>query len=112
MSRNVLVIEDDKDIARLLGLHLKDEGYAVAIVSDGNAGLRQALAKPYDIVILDLILPGMDGLEVCRGIRNRKDYTPVLFTVRVHLQEMTQKLNHSLARHIAAENPLIEGGRV
>lgn len=78
MSRNVLVIEDDRDIARLLELHLKDEGYSVTVVSDGNAGLRQALARPYDIVILDLILPGMDGLEVCRGIRNRKDYTPIL----------------------------------
>jgi DNA-binding response OmpR family regulator len=78
MSRNILVIEDDRDIARLLEMHLKDEGYSVTVVSDGKAGLRQALAKPYDIVILDLILPGMDGLEVCRGIRNRKDYTPVL----------------------------------
>lgn len=78
MSRNVLVIEDDRDIARLLELHLKDEGYSVTVVSDGKAGLRQALANPFDIVILDLILPGIDGLEVCRGIRNRKDYTPVL----------------------------------
>ncbi len=78
MSRNVLVIEDDKDISRLLELHLKDEGYSVTVVPDGRAGLRAALSRPYDIVILDLILPGMDGLEVCRGIRNRKDYTPVL----------------------------------
>ena len=78
MSRNVLVVEDDKDIARLLDLHLKDEGYSVTVASDGKTGLAQALSKPYDIVILDLILPGMDGLEVCRGIRNRKDYTPIL----------------------------------
>lgn len=78
MSRNVLVIEDDKDISRLLELHLKDEGYSVTVVADGTSGLRQALSRPFDIVILDLILPGMDGLEVCRGIRNRKDYTPVL----------------------------------
>ena len=78
MSRNVLVVEDDKDIAHLLDLHLRDEGYSVTVVSDGKTGLAQALSKPYDIVILDLILPGMDGLEVCRGIRNRKDYTPIL----------------------------------
>jgi len=77
-TRNVLVIEDDRDISRLLELHLKDEGYAVTVVPDGRTGLRQALSGLYDIVILDLILPGMDGLEVCRGIRNRKDYTPVL----------------------------------
>ena len=52
MPRNVLVIEDDKDIARLLDLHLKDEGYSVTVVSDGKTGLAQALSKPYDIVIL------------------------------------------------------------
>jgi DNA-binding response OmpR family regulator len=78
MSRNVLVIEDDKDIARLVELHLRSEGYSVTVVPDGKKGLQQVLANPYDLVILDLILPGMDGLEVCRGIRNRPDYTPVL----------------------------------
>jgi DNA-binding response OmpR family regulator len=78
MSHRVLVIEDDRDIARLLELHLGDEGYAVTVASDGKTGLQQALAKPYDIIILDLILPGMDGLEICRRIRTGPDYTPVL----------------------------------
>jgi DNA-binding response OmpR family regulator len=78
MTRNVLVIEDDRDIARLVELHLRDEGYSVTVVPDGKLGLRQALSKTYDLVILDLILPGMDGLEVCRHIRNRPEYTPVL----------------------------------
>src|SRR4030065_2720567 len=78
MPRNVLVIEDDKDISRLLDLHLKDEGYSVTVASDGKTGLAQALSKPFDIVLLDLLLPGMDGLEVRGGIRNRKDYTPIL----------------------------------
>jgi len=78
MPHRVLVIEDDKDIARLLELHLRDEGYAVTVVPDGKSGLQQALEKPYDIIILDLILPGMDGLEVCRRIRTGPNYTPVL----------------------------------
>ena len=78
MPHSVLVIEDDRDIARLLELHLRDEGYAVTVVHDGDTGLQKALAKPYDIIILDLILPGMDGLEVCRNIRTGPDYTPVL----------------------------------
>jgi DNA-binding response OmpR family regulator len=78
MSHSVLVIEDDRDIARLLEIHLKDEGYSVNVASDGESGLREALSKPYDIVILDLILPGMDGLEVCRRIRSGPEYTPVL----------------------------------
>jgi len=59
MTRNVLVIEDDRDIARLVELHLRDEGYSVTVVPDGKLGLRQALAKTYDLVILDLILPGL-----------------------------------------------------
>ena len=78
MSHKVLVIEDDRDIARLLALHLGDEGYSVTVASEGETGLREALSKPFDIIILDLILPGMDGLEVCRRIRSRPDYTPVL----------------------------------
>ena len=78
MSHRVLVIEDDRDIARLLELHLGDEKYEVTVVPDGKTGLQQALAKPYDIIILDLILPGMDGLEVCRHIRTGPNYTPVL----------------------------------
>lgn len=78
MSHRVLVIEDDRDIARLLALHLGDEGYSVTVAFDGEAGLREALAKPFDIIILDLILPGMDGLEVCRRVRSRPDYAPVL----------------------------------
>ena len=78
MSRSVLVIEDDKDIARLLELHLRDDGYSVTVASDGKTGLERALSESHDIIILDLILPGMDGLEVCRRIRNRPDYTPIL----------------------------------
>jgi len=78
MTRYVLVIEDDRDIARLVEMHLRDEGYSVTVVTDGKLGLRQALAKPCDLVILDLILPGMDGLEVCRHLRSRPEYTPVL----------------------------------
>ena len=78
MSRNVLVMEDDRDIARLLELHLREEGYSVTVASDGKAGLDKALSKPFDLIILDLVLPGVDGLEVCRRIRTRPDYTPVL----------------------------------
>ncbi len=78
MSRSVLVIEDDKDIARLLELHLRDDGYSVTVASDGKTGLERALSESHDIIILDLILPGMDGLEVCRRIRTRPDYTPIL----------------------------------
>jgi DNA-binding response OmpR family regulator len=78
VSRKILVIEDSPDIADLLALHLGDEGYQVELTQDGQAGLRKALEQPYDLVILDLMLPGVDGLEICRQLRAAPGYTPIL----------------------------------
>ena len=69
MPRKILIIEDDKDIAHLVELHLKDEGYEVSRAYDGKAGLELALSKPYDLIILDLMLPGVGGIEICRRVR-------------------------------------------
>jgi DNA-binding response OmpR family regulator len=76
--RTILVIEDDPDIAQLMQLHLRDTGYEVDMAQDGSAGLQQALGKSYDLVILDLMLPGIDGLEVCRKLRGASKYSLVL----------------------------------
>lgn len=78
MARKVLVIEDDRDIARLLELHLGDLGCEIRLAQNGVTGLEQALAKPYDLIILDLMLPGLDGLDVCRRLRATPTYTPIL----------------------------------
>ncbi len=78
MTHKVLVIEDDKDIAHLMYLHLRDAGYDVALFHDGIEGMKQALVQPYDLVILDLMLPGMPGLEICHRLRAQSDYTPIL----------------------------------
>lgn len=78
MYRMILVIEDDKDIACLVELHLKDAGYEVRVAHDGNAGLDLAIAKPFDLIILDLLLPGVDGLEICRRVRSVSSSTPIL----------------------------------
>ena len=78
MPRRILIIEDDKDIAHLLGLHLRDTGYEVGLAHDGNDGLHQAFSKPFDLIILDLMLPEMDGLEICRRVRAGSVYTPIL----------------------------------
>lgn len=78
MVRQILVIEDDRDIAHLVELHLRDLGHAVQVVHDGVEGLREALSKPYDLIILDLMLPGMEGLELCRRLRAKPTYTPIL----------------------------------
>ncbi len=78
MTRKILVVEDDRDIARLVELHLQDLGCEVHLASNGTAGLEKAAARPYDLIILDLMLPGLDGLEICRRLRAGPRYTPIL----------------------------------
>jgi DNA-binding response OmpR family regulator len=69
MATRVLIIEDEKEIVRLLKYNLEKEGYAVLSASDGQAGLDLARQEKPDFVILDLMLPKMDGMQVCRAIR-------------------------------------------
>jgi len=78
MPRRVLIIEDNRDIAELVRLHLRDCEAEADVQSDGAAGLAQARSRSYDLVILDLMLPGLDGLEVCRRLRAQRAYTPIL----------------------------------
>jgi DNA-binding response OmpR family regulator len=78
MPRQILVIEDDLHIAHLVAFHLRDTGYDVQVAHDGVAGLTQAVATPYDLIILDLMLPGMEGLELCRKLRANPRYSPIL----------------------------------
>ena len=76
--RNVLVIEDEKDIANLVRMHLQDLPCHVELAFDGETGLAAAGKKPFDLVVLDLMLPGVDGLEICRRLRSRPPYTPIM----------------------------------
>jgi len=76
--KRILVIEDNRDIANLVAMHLRDMGAVVDLVHTGNEGLKLALDNAYDLVILDLMLPGKDGLEICRELRARSNYTPIL----------------------------------
>jgi len=78
MNRSVLVVEDQQDIAKLIKLHLMDLSCDVQLAFDGISGLAEAEAKTYDLIVLDLMLPGMDGLEVCRRLRGKSNYVPIL----------------------------------
>jgi DNA-binding response OmpR family regulator len=78
VRNNILVIEDEGDIAELIRLHLTDLGFGVGIARDGSEGLRKATARSWDLIILDLRLPGIDGLDVCRRLRQQASYVPVL----------------------------------
>ncbi len=78
MARRILVIEDDADIAHLLDLHLRELCDEVLIASRGDTGMALAARAGFDLIVLDLMLPGMDGLEVCRRLRANGDFTPIL----------------------------------
>lgn len=76
--KNVLVIEDDSDISDLLEIHLIDLGYKVTKAHDGKVGLTSALNEKFDFIVLDIMLPSMDGFEICKEIRKQDEYTPIL----------------------------------
>jgi DNA-binding response OmpR family regulator len=78
MTNKVLVIEDQLELANLVKLHLTDIDCRVELEFDGFAGLAEAEKNKYDLIILDLMLPGENGLEICRRLRARADYTPIL----------------------------------
>jgi two-component system, OmpR family, response regulator len=77
-ARKILIVEDDADIARLLQLHLTDMHYETEVAADGETALRKARSGGYDLVILDLMLPGVDGTTVCQRLRAMPGYVPIL----------------------------------
>lgn len=82
MKEKILVVEDELKIARFLELELKYEGYEVSSVHDGRAGLEAILNQSPDLVILDLMLPGMNGMEVCRRVRQSSDVPIIMLTAK------------------------------
>ena len=90
----ILVVEDESGIARFICQGLGEAGYAVDIATDGQEGLDYALAAPYDLLILDLLLPKMDGLHLLRELRDRGVRTPVLvLTARGTEEDRVQGLD-------------------
>ncbi|HXS78954.1 MAG TPA: response regulator transcription factor [Gammaproteobacteria bacterium] len=78
--KRVLLVEDDGDIAEVVALHLRDEGYSVEHARDGTTGLKLLERESWDAIVLDLMLPGVDGLEICRRARSMERYTPIIIT--------------------------------
>ena len=86
MSRRILVVEDEPSLLLTLEDRLRSEGYAVATEEDGQAGFERAQAEPFDLVILDVNLPGKNGLDVCRDLRQQGFGAPILMlTARADL---------------------------
>ncbi len=78
----ILIIEDEAKIARFLELELKHEGYEVMISGDGRSGLQNALQENVDLIILDIMLPGLSGIEVCRRIRMESRVPIIMLTAK------------------------------
>lgn len=77
-KRRILVVEDEEDIAELLRLHLSDLCDEVVVAADGYEGMRCAIDETWSLIILDLRLPGPNGLEICRAVRRDRSYQPIL----------------------------------
>ncbi|MHB9031839.1 MAG: response regulator [Anaerolineae bacterium] len=82
MTEKILIVEDDATLREMLEYNLQRQGYAVSTAADGNAALRQARESLPDLVLLDLMLPGIDGLEVCRILRRESQVPILMLTAR------------------------------
>jgi DNA-binding response OmpR family regulator len=90
----VLVVEDDKELATFIRTGLEDEGFSVTLSFDGGSGLRQAQMHAFDIVVLDVMLPVLDGFEVANRLRLEKVRTPILLlTARDASQDIVKGLD-------------------
>ncbi|MCM3759673.1 response regulator transcription factor [Alkalihalobacillus oceani] len=78
MSQRLLVVDDEESIVTLLQFNLEQSGYDVITAMDGASALKLASSEPFDLIVLDLMLPGLDGIEVCKQLRQQKILTPIL----------------------------------
>ena len=96
--KNILIIEDDLEIIKLLEIHLTDLIYTTAKAMDGEQGLNMALDNNYDLILLDLTLPSMDGVEICKKLRNKKN-TPIIM-----LTAKSEEIDRVLGLEIGADD--------
>jgi len=96
--KNILIIEDDPEIIKLLEIHLTDLIYTTSNSMDGEKGLKMALHNDYDLILLDLTLPGMDGVEICKRLRAEKN-TPIIM-----LTAKSEEIDRVLGLEIGADD--------
>ena len=101
-NKKIILIEDNKDISQLVKLHLNDIGLTVDVFMDGAEGWKSIQQKPYDLIILDIMLPGMDGLEILKKIRQSiKAYCPILM-----LTSRSSEMDRVLGLELGADDYL------
>jgi len=90
----ILVVEDEHKIANAIKKGLEQESFAVDVAYDGESGYDLAVTEDYDVIVLDLLLPGIDGMEICRKLRADKIHTPILIlTAKGQLEDKVKGLN-------------------
>ncbi len=99
--RKVLVIEDDKEISDLLEIHLSDLNCEITKSFDGKSGLENAISNGYDLIVLDIMLPELDGFEVCREVRKKEINTPILM-----LTSKSEEMDKVLGLELGADDYL------
>ncbi|TVY07444.1 response regulator transcription factor [Paenibacillus cremeus] len=101
MSQTILVIEDEPTLARLLTYNLAQEGYETKVADHGSDGLQIAMQQPFDLIILDIMLPGMNGFEILSKLRQKGNKTPVIIlTARNAEEEVVQGLKYGADDYI------------
>jgi two-component system alkaline phosphatase synthesis response regulator PhoP len=98
-QETILIIEDDREIADVVAMNLKDLGIGTELARDGRTGLQKALKSEYALIILDLMLPGMDGLSVCKYIREKNPFIPILM-----LTAKSDEIDRVLGLEIGADD--------
>lgn len=99
MNTSILILEDDQNIAHILAFNLQDMGHKVEICHDGNQGLTLARQTHFDLLILDLMLPGMPGLDICRTLRQSHPQLPILM-----LTSLDSEMDRVLGLEIGADD--------
>lgn len=102
----ILIVEDDKAILMGLKDDLEFEGYEVATASDGKDGLKQALSGGFELVVLDILLPGLNGFEVCKKLREAGVKTPILMVTAAKTEEMDKVVGLELGADDYVTKPI------
>ncbi|MEW4210184.1 response regulator transcription factor [Priestia megaterium] len=92
--QKVLIIEDEEGLVEFLELELKYEGYLVDVAYEGRTGLDKATNQDYDIILLDLMMPGLNGIEVCRRLRTTKDTPVIMLTAKDSVMDRVMGLDN------------------
>lgn len=103
MKRHILLLEDNADIAALIEFHLTDLGYTVTKEADGETGLHRLVCDSFDLLILDWMLPGRDGLDICRELRAKGSRVPILM-----LTARSSEIDRVLGLEMGADDFLIK----